>query len=134
MTFAILIKYATLPAGSKTEESNENIDGVFLFLLQGPFNTFRPLEMVDNHDKQAANSTLPNEQWTQLKFSPDGKMISIATNGTSLHLIEAFQGLPIHKFTVSQSIITIGLLTEICLVLAGYRQRSTGAIAVLLQS
>ena len=28
-------------------------------------------------------------------------MISIATNGTSLHLIEAFQGLPIHKFTVS---------------------------------
>ena len=28
-------------------------------------------------------------------------MISIATNGTSLHLIEAFQGIPLYRFTVS---------------------------------
>ena len=46
------------------------------------------------------NTNPSSEQWTHLKFSPDGKMISIATNGTNLHLIEAFQGLPIHKFTV----------------------------------
>lgn len=71
-----------------------------MFLFQGPFTTFRPLEQIDSNDKQASNTTQPNEQWTHLKFSPDGKMISIATNGTSLHLIEAFQGLPIHKFTV----------------------------------
>ncbi|CAF4244908.1 unnamed protein product, partial [Rotaria sp. Silwood2] len=66
---------------------------------KGPFTTFRPLETTDNNDKQTANANDSNEQWTHLKFSPDGKMISIATNGTSLHLIEAFQGLPIHKFT-----------------------------------
>ncbi len=70
-------------------------------LFQGPFATFRPLEISENSDKQTTNTNQSNEQWTHLKFSPDGKMISIATNGTSLHLIEAFQGLPIHKFTVS---------------------------------
>ncbi len=73
----------------------------FFFSFQGPFASFRPLETNDNNDKQTANANLSNEQWTHLKFSPDGKMISIATNGTSLHLIEAFQGIPIHKFTVS---------------------------------
>ena len=29
-------------------------------------------------------------------------MLSIITNGTNLHLIEAFQGLPLHKFTVRE--------------------------------
>ena len=93
-----MIKYANLPAGSKTEDHNKNM----IFFFQGPFATFRPLEMMDNNDKTTTDSTLPTEQWTHLKFSPDGKMISIATNGTNLHLIEAFQGLPIHKFTVSE--------------------------------
>jgi hypothetical protein len=63
--------------------------------------------MNDTNDKQTTNTNLSNEQWTHLKFSPDGKMISIATNGTSLHLIEAFQGLPIHKFTVSLIVLSI---------------------------
>ncbi|CAF0917411.1 unnamed protein product [Didymodactylos carnosus] len=57
---------------------------------KGPFTTFRPVLQQDPTDQQ--------EQWTNMKFSPDGKMISIATNSTSLHLIEAFQGLSIHKF------------------------------------
>ncbi|CAF3774350.1 unnamed protein product [Rotaria socialis] len=65
---------------------------------KGPFATFRPLDNNDSNDKQATNANQSNEQWTHLKFSPDGKMICIATNGTSLHLIEAFQGLPIHRF------------------------------------
>jgi hypothetical protein len=63
--------------------------------------------MNDTNDKQTTNTNLSNEQWTHLKFSPDGKMISIATNGTSLHLIEAFQGLSIHKFTVCLIVLSI---------------------------
>ncbi len=70
------------------------------FFFQGSFTTFRPLEINDNNDKQTANANLSNEEQTHLKFSPNGKMISIATNGTSLHLMEVFQGLPIHQFTV----------------------------------
>ena len=66
--------------------------------------------MNDTNDKQTTNTNLPNEQWTHLKFIPDGKMISIATNGINLHLIEAFQGLPIHKFTVSLLVLSIDCL------------------------
>ncbi|KAG1686080.1 WD repeat-containing protein 82 [Nymphon striatum] len=53
---------------------------------KGPFNTFK----------------LPTDQdcdWTGLKFSPDGKMILISTNGHSIRLIDAFQGQPLQVFT-----------------------------------
>jgi len=66
---------------------------------KGPFTTFRPLEHNDHHDGSNSGTASKDEQWTQLKFSPDGKMISIATNGTSLHLIEAFQGISLYRFT-----------------------------------
>ncbi|XP_076344337.1 WD repeat-containing protein 82-like isoform X1 [Tachypleus tridentatus] len=49
---------------------------------KGPFNSFK----------------LPQDKdcdWTGLKFSPDGKMILISTNGQVIHLIDAFQGKPL---------------------------------------
>lgn len=97
--FDILIKYAneTSTGIEPYENGFYQIRFVFLFLLQGPFTTFRPFE---KQDSQEIKNT---EQWTQLKFSPDGKIISIATNGTNLHLIEAFQGLPLHRIKVNQN-------------------------------
>ena len=56
--------------------------------LQGPFSTFH----VQND---------PNIEWTGVKFSSDGKMILLATNGGVIHLIDAFQGTQLHAFTVS---------------------------------
>ncbi|GIY61160.1 WD repeat-containing protein 82 [Caerostris extrusa] len=53
---------------------------------KGPFNTFK----------------LPQDKgcdWTNLKFSPDGKTILISTNGPVIHLIDAFQGTPLQEFT-----------------------------------
>lgn len=52
-------------------------------LFQGPFTTFK----VENEAK---------EDWTGLKFSPDGKMIMITTNGSTVTLIDSFKGTPIH--------------------------------------
>jgi len=39
--------------------------------------------------------------WTGLKFSPDGKLILISTNGQVIRLIDAFQGTPLQTFMVS---------------------------------
>jgi len=39
--------------------------------------------------------------WTGLKFSPDGKLILISTNGQVIRLIDAFQGTPLQTFTVN---------------------------------
>lgn len=53
---------------------------------KGPFNTFK----------------LPQDKdfdWTGLKFSPDGKTILISTNGTVIHLVDAFNGNSLQKFT-----------------------------------
>lgn len=36
------------------------------------------------------------EDWTGLKFSPDGKMIMITTNGSSITLIDSFKGTLVH--------------------------------------
>lgn len=36
-----------------------------------------------------------------MKFSPDGKMILISTNGQVVRLIDAFQGTPLQTFMVS---------------------------------
>lgn len=53
---------------------------------KGPFNTFK----------------LPQDKdcdWTGLKFSPDGKIILISTNGSVIHLIDSYQGTPLQTFT-----------------------------------
>ncbi|KAF6034374.1 WDR82 [Bugula neritina] len=36
--------------------------------------------------------------WTGLKFSPDGKLILLSTNGQTLRLVDAFQGGPLQTF------------------------------------
>lgn len=61
---------------------------ILIFFLQGPFSTFH----IQND---------PNIEWTGMKFSSDGKMILLATNGGVIHLIDAFQGTQLHTFTVS---------------------------------
>ena len=67
-----------------------NSESVKLYDLRsfdkGPFNTFK----------------LPQDKdcdWTGLKFSPDGKIIMIYTNGNIIHTIDAFQGHPLHTLT-----------------------------------
>ena len=57
-------------------------------MFQGPFATFK----------------LPQDKdcdWTGMKFSPDGKMIVVSTNGQVIRLIDAFQGTPLQTFVVS---------------------------------
>lgn len=66
-----------------------NSESVKLYDLRsydkGPFSTFK-LEREKDCD------------WTSMKFSPDGKLILITTNGAVVRLIDAFQGQPIHSF------------------------------------
>jgi len=52
---------------------------------KGPFATFRMQQ-----DKDC--------DWTGLKFSPDGKLILVSTNGQVIRLIDAFQGTPLQTF------------------------------------
>ncbi|XP_074644146.1 WD repeat-containing protein 82-like [Tubulanus polymorphus] len=52
---------------------------------KGPFATFKLTQ-----DREC--------DWTGLKFSPDGKMILISTNGQAVHLIDAFQGASLQTF------------------------------------
>jgi COMPASS component SWD2 len=52
---------------------------------KGPFATFKMQQ-----DKDC--------DWTGLKFSPDGKLILISTNGQVIRLIDAFQGTPLQTF------------------------------------
>lgn len=40
-------------------------------------------------------------EWTGLKFSNDGKLILISTNGGFIRLIDAFKGAILHTFGVS---------------------------------
>ena len=60
-------------------------------LSQGPFTTFKLQQ-----DKDC--------DWTGLKFSPDGKLILVSTNGQVVRLIDAFQGTPLQTFMVSRPI------------------------------
>lgn len=55
---------------------------------QGPFATFKM-----NYDRTC--------EWTSLKFSNDGKLILLATNGGFLRLVDAFKGAVLHTFGVS---------------------------------
>lgn len=56
-------------------------------VFQGPFATFK-LQADRDCD------------WTGLKFSPDGKLILLSTNGQILRLVDAFQGGPLQTFMV----------------------------------
>ena len=51
--------------------------------LQGPFATFKM-----QYDRTC--------EWTGLKFSNDGKLILISTNGSFIRLIDAFKGVVMH--------------------------------------
>lgn len=57
------------------------------FVLQGPFSTFKLQQEKDC-------------EWTSLRFSTDGKMILLSTNGPVLRLIDAFQGTHLQSFVV----------------------------------
>ncbi|XP_064632433.1 WD repeat-containing protein 82-like isoform X2 [Lineus longissimus] len=52
---------------------------------KGPFATFKLQQ-----DKDC--------DWTGLKFSPDGKLILISTNGSTIRVIDAFVGSPLQTF------------------------------------
>jgi len=61
---------------------------LLLFPLKGPFATFKM-----QYDRTC--------EWTGLKFSNDGKLILISTNGGFIRLIDAFKGAVLHTFGVS---------------------------------
>lgn len=61
----------------------------FFLTLKGPFATFKM-----QYDRTC--------EWTGLKFSNDGKLILISTNGGFIRLIDAFKGAILHTFGVSR--------------------------------
>lgn len=70
-------------------DTNDNayLYHVYHYLTQGPFSTFQ----------------LPKEHlrdWTGLKFSSDGKMILIYSNGNYIRLLDSFQGEVLRNFSV----------------------------------
>lgn len=68
-----------------------NSDTIKLYDLRsfdkGPFTTFKLENGAQGGD------------WTGLKFSPDGKVILITTNGTAMTLIDAYKGTVLHTLT-----------------------------------
>lgn len=60
----------------------------YFCVFQGPFATFKM-----QYDRTC--------EWTGLKFSNDGKLILISTNGSFIRLIDAFKGVVMHTFAVS---------------------------------
>ena len=71
----------------------------FPSILQGPFATFKLQQ-----DKDC--------DWTGLKFSPDGKLILISTNGQVIRLIDAFQGTPLQTFMVNHIQLIVSLFNR----------------------
>ncbi|MBN3311830.1 WDR82 protein, partial [Atractosteus spatula] len=59
--------------------------GAVLHSFGGPFATFKL-----QYDR--------NFEWTGLKFSNDGKLILVSTNGGALRLLDAFKGAVLHSF------------------------------------
>ena len=57
------------------------------FCRQGPFATFKL-----QYDRTC--------EWTGLKFSNDGKLILLSTNGGALRILDAFKGAVLHNFGV----------------------------------
>ncbi|KAK7102482.1 WD repeat-containing protein 82-like [Littorina saxatilis] len=80
-----------------------NSESVKLYDLRsfdkGPFATFKLPQ-----DKEC--------DWTGLKFSPDGKLILISTNGSVIRLIDAFHGTPLQTFVGFQN--NRGIPLEAC--------------------
>lgn len=66
------------------------------YLLQGPFATFKM-----QYDRTC--------EWTGLKFSNDGKLILISTNGSFIRLIDAFKGVVMHTFGVSWQSLSMAI-------------------------
>lgn len=60
-----------------------------LWLQQGPFATFKL-----QYDRTC--------EWTGLKFSNDGKLILLSTNGGTLRILDAFKGAVLHSFVVRE--------------------------------
>lgn len=56
---------------------------------QGPFATFKL-----QYDRTC--------EWTGLKFSNDGKLILLSTNGGTLRILDAFKGAVLHSFVVRE--------------------------------
>lgn len=60
---------------------------VWLTCQQGPFATFKL-----QYDRTC--------EWTGIKFSNDGKLILLSTNGAALRILDAFKGVVLHSFGV----------------------------------
>lgn len=56
---------------------------------KGPFSNFKIGRGAD-----------PNTEWTGLKFSNDGKFILVSTNGSTIKLVDAYNGNVLHTFQV----------------------------------
>ncbi|GIY94489.1 WD repeat-containing protein 82, partial [Caerostris extrusa] len=58
---------------------------------------------IRSFDKEPFNVFVPynqrNSDWTCLKFSPDGRLILISTNGSDVHLLDAYHGRPLTTFS-----------------------------------
>lgn len=65
---------------------------------QGPFATFKL-----QYDRTC--------EWTGLKFSNDGKLILLSTNGGALRILDAFKGAVLHSFGVSKRKF---IVTQVC--------------------
>lgn len=59
---------------------------------QGPFATFKL-----QYDRTC--------EWTGLKFSNDGKLILLSTNGGALRILDAFKGAVLHSFGVRDMLL-----------------------------
>lgn len=85
--------------------------GCCFYLPQGPFATFKM-----QYDRTC--------EWTGLKFSNDGKLILISTNGSFIRLIDAFKGVVMHTFGVSWQPLSLAVsILDLCglrTVLAGW--------------
>lgn len=64
---------------------------VALTCQQGPFATFKL-----QYDRTC--------EWTGIKFSNDGKLILLSTNGAALRILDAFKGVVLHSFGVRDDI------------------------------
>lgn len=65
---------------------------VVTYRPQGPFATFKL-----QYDRTC--------EWTGLKFSNDGKLILLSTNGGALRILDAFKGAVLHSFGVRDKLL-----------------------------
>ena len=77
-----------------------NSESIRLFdtrqLQSGPFASFKLTQ-----DRQC--------EWSNIKFSPNGKLILVSTNGTVLRLFDAFKMTPLQTFTGFQNSVKPGV-------------------------